>query len=162
MDCIKNATSDQLKKFDSSSDFGIQIDTACITDKLSKVLDQSGLKYKNNNGIFIIDGIKPDQGKKILQRVLTSSSDNSSSLFSTLLRYKKWVLIVLIALIVAGFIVYKYKFAESEEGFFRRLLNMIKGKKPEASVKIGGADHHKRRHRRRREPSVSGSEVLES
>lgn len=176
MDCIKNATSDQLSKLgDNAASSGIQIDMNCITERLTKSLDQAGLKYKNNYGTFIVGGIRPDQGQKLLQRAM-NGGPNSEGFLSTMLCYKKWILIGLIVLIVVGFLVYKFKFASSsEEGFFSGLITKVKGLfKRKSAEHTGGSvvtvvskskrsREHARRHSKhkrseRREPSVEYEE----
>jgi len=140
--CIKNATPDQLKKIGDNIMQGVFIDINCITDNFSKLLDQNSIKYKNDFGKIVIGDVKQEQVEKILKKVLKFNSDalpepvegSSKSILSTLWKYKKWVLIVLIVLIAVGYLVYKFKFQRTheaiEESWFQKIKNMFKKNEP--------------------------------
>jgi hypothetical protein len=146
--CIKNATPDQLKKIGDNITQGVFIDINCITDNFSKLLDQNSIKYKNDFGKIVIGDVKQEQVEKILKKVLKFNSDAlpepvegaSKSILSTLWKYKKWVLIVLIVLIAVGYLVYKFKFQRTHEiveegestsiGWFQKIKKMFKKNEP--------------------------------
>lgn len=179
MDCtVRDATTEQLSKVDSNATVGVQIDTQCIADRLSKTLDQAGLKYKNNYGTFIVAGIKPGQGQKMLQQSITAASQSSGGLVSGLFSgYKKLILILIVAvLIVAGaFVVYKWKFARGEEaeesvGLFGKIKGWLFKSKSNVVEQEGGGErklsrsrdrHRHGRHRRSHKRSVEPSASLE-
>jgi hypothetical protein len=162
--CIKNATSDQLKKVGDNITQGVIIDINCITDNFSKLLDQNSIKYKNDFGKIVIGDVKQEQVEKILKKVLKFNSDAlpepvegaSKSILSTLWKYKKWVFIVLIILIVVGYLVYKFKFQRSHEiieggeSWFQKIKNIFKKNEP-TQIQKGGSHREfvKRRIKRR-------------
>lgn len=168
-DCIKNATPDQLKKIGDNISQGVFIDINCITDNFSKLLDQNSIKYKNDFGKIVIGDVKQEQIEKILKKVLKLDTQvpvpvpvegASKSILSTLWKYKKWVLIVLIILITVGYLVYKFKFQRKDEvieeggstsiGWFQKIKNMFKKNEPLLSQKGGKHREFVRRRVKRR------------